>query len=164
MRLQICCCSVKGVAWTDELGGQGAGRAIDENIARHLASIYAEQLTVNGGGANGEAVSVDSVWADARVAMMLLQESCKSKEVLSANTERQIIIEGLPTPDGGLEGSLRTQLSREQLEQLSAQVIEGWVDVVRKALAQVSGRMHAFAASSVVKIDQACMLQQLDEV
>ena len=125
-------CSVKGVAWTDEIKGAGAGRAIDEKIARHLASVYAEQLS-----ANGESATADSIWADSRVAMMLLHEGAKSKEVLSANTERQIVIEGLPTPSGGLEGSLRTQLSREQLEDLSAHVIGGWVNVVRKALAQV---------------------------
>lgn len=127
--------SVKGLAWTDER--LGAGRAIDETIARHLAGVYAEQLTAKGGGIDGEAVSADVVWSDPRVAMMLLQEGAKCKEVLSANTERQIVVEGLPTPDGGLEGSLRTQLSREQLENLSAQVIDGWVDVVTKALAQV---------------------------
>ena len=128
---------MKGVAWTDELESLGAGRAIDEKIARHLAGVYAEQLTAYGGTIDGEAVSADSVWGDPRAAMILLQEGAKCKEVLSANTERQIVVEGLPTPDGGLEGSLRTQLSREQFENLSAQVIDGWVDVVRKALAQV---------------------------
>ena len=128
---------MKGVAWTDELEGLGAGRAVDEKIARHLAGVYAEQLTASGGSIDHTAVTADSVWADPRAAMMLLQEGSKCKEVLSANTERQIVIEGLPMPDGGLEGSLRTQVSRQQLEDLSAHVIEGWVDVVRKALAQV---------------------------
>ena len=121
----------------DELEGLGAGRAVDEKIARHLAGVYAEQLTAKGRNIDGAAVTADSVWADPRVAMMLLQEGSKCKEVLSANTERQIVVEGLPTPDGGLEGSLRTELSRQELEDLTAHVIEGWVDVVREALAQV---------------------------
>eukprot|EP01046_Picozoa_sp_COSAG06_P044593 COSAG06_NODE_6034_length_3141_cov_2.354372_2_plen_321_part_00 len=87
---------VKGLAFTDEAaavdgdgGGSGAGRAIDEKIARHLARIYAEQLVASGeggGGGGGEAVTAESVWSDARVAMMLLLEAAKCKEVLSANT------------------------------------------------------------------------------
>ena len=152
---------MKGLAWTDER--LGAGRAIDETIARHLAGVYAEQLTAKGGGGiDGEAVSADVVWSDPRVAMMLLQEGAKCKEVLSANTERQIVVEGLPTPDGGLEGSLRTQLSREQLENLSAQVIDGWVDVVTKALAQVRHRglslfrQVAFRFPAHHSIEQCC--------
>jgi hypothetical protein len=80
---------VKGLAFTDEAAadGGGAGRAIDEKIARHLAGIYAEQLVASEGGVGGgEAVTAESVWGDARVAMMLLLEAAKCKEVLSANT------------------------------------------------------------------------------
>ena len=47
--------------------------------------------------------------------MMLLQEGAKCKEVLSANTEKQVVIEGLPVPGGGLDGSLRTKVTREEL-------------------------------------------------
>ena len=45
------------------------------------------------------------------------------KEVLSANTERQIVVEGLPLPGGALDGSLRATLTREAFDELTSDIV-----------------------------------------
>jgi len=74
--------TVLGTAWDRKLGG----REFDAVLARHFAKLANEQLRTRGGG---------DVTATPRAMQKLLREAKRIKEILSANTEIPVSVEGL---------------------------------------------------------------------
>ena len=148
---------VKGLGWVSAVQDPEAagGHAVDARLARHLAGVYAEQLRATCGGdgdigdgapewctAEAATADLESVWGgDARVSTMLMIAATKCKEVLSANKEKTVTIEGLPVPgSGSLDGALRTAVSRSELEDLIREiVVERWVHGAAATAIEQSG-------------------------
>eukprot|EP01052_Picozoa_sp_SAG31_P034556 SAG31_NODE_4056_length_3632_cov_37.393999_4_plen_408_part_00 len=149
---------VKGVGWVEphlqpEMAG---GRAVDARIARHFAAIYASQLVERCSNENRpqwcttgvRAATAESVWSHPQVSALLMVHAAKTKEVLSANNDRPVSIEGLPIPgadkanapiDGG-GFSLKTVVTRAEFERMIGDIVEeGWVLGAAKAALRQSG-------------------------
>eukprot|EP01045_Picozoa_sp_COSAG04_P017653 COSAG04_NODE_1577_length_6261_cov_20.494645_2_plen_784_part_00 len=128
---------IRAVAWSDSMGG----RAFDRRLAALLAERY--------NAAQRELGSTADVRDDRRALVTLLREAARTKEKLSANKELAVTIEGLPSAVAEF-GDLKTVVTRAELEEVTADLVEALLVPVRRVLDETGISKSQLDAVTVV--------------